>query len=434
MLPTTIAAWVLSVATLVAIGAILIALIQVLALRLEDRTRPPRLAQVIAGAGGFVFGLGLLLSETVPQARIPLVVVAVILVLGGLFAGRPGPVGLFLVGVSIAWLVLGTALLLDQAWFGIQADLERVVPSMTVAAIALFIGVVLFENRRRLRSRFEHDVAETRPLAAGEERRWNAASLAIADRQWWAFSPSDIASTVALVVGAVLTVVVAHGQPIIVAVAISAVGIIGSSTAAALAVTYARTNRSRRALEAFAWLGEWELARIAAMNGGRVMTTRPAFRRYVRMVPERPDDRWFRAEVLAVTGKLDEAREMAQRMPQDSPYERVERAACLAYIDWLAGGSGDPTALQAAVDALLPGDVDERLRAEVVAAIHEVRVRAGAAEPDPAAPLRAVRGRLGSRADGVMLVYARRVMRSFTPLVVLVVGGAAALDHLSVLP
>jgi hypothetical protein len=170
------------------------------------------------------------------------------------------------------------------------------------------------------------------------------------------------------------------------------------------------------------------------MNGGRVMTTRPAFRRYVRMVPERPDDRWFRAEVLAVTGKLDEAREMAQRMPQDSPYERVERAACLAYIDWLAGGSGDPTALQAAVDALLPADVDERLRAEVVVAIHEVRVRAGAAEPDPAAPLRAVRGRLGSRADGVMLVYARRVMRSFTPLATLLVGGAVALDHLSLLP
>src|SRR4029079_4625190 len=49
MLPTTIAAWVLSVATLVAIGAILIALIQILALRLEDRARPPPLAPVIAG-------------------------------------------------------------------------------------------------------------------------------------------------------------------------------------------------------------------------------------------------------------------------------------------------------------------------------------------------------------------------------------------------
>lgn len=181
-------------------------------------------------------------------------------------------------------------------------------------------------------------------------------------------------------------------------------------------------------------MGEWELARIATMNGGREMTTRAAFRRYLRMVPEQPGDRWFRVDVLAVDGRLDEAREIALRMPEDGAYERFERAAGLAYVNWLAGGSGDPETLQAAVEAIRPLDSVERLRAEVVAAVQEVRLRAGRSEADPGLPLRAARDRLGPRADGVPLLFARRALRSFTPLAALLVGGAVALDHLSLLP
>jgi hypothetical protein len=218
-----------------------------------------------------------------------------------------------------------------------------------------------------------------------------------------------------------------------VTVAIGVIGVVGAAGAAALAMAYVRTHRSRRAFEAFAWMGEWELARIATMNGGREMTTRAAFRRYLRMVPERPDDRWFRVDVLAVEGRLDEAREIALRMPEDGAYERVERAAGLAYVDWLSGGPGDQDSLRAAVGAIRPLDGDERLRAEVVAAIQEVRLRAGRSEADPALPLRTARDRLGPRADGIPIVFARRVLRTFTPLAALLVGGAVAFDHLSLL-
>jgi hypothetical protein len=121
-------------------------------------------------------------------------------------------------------------------------------------------------------------------------------------------------------------------------------------------------------------------------------------------------------------------------MPQDGAYERVERAAGLAYVDWLSGGPGDDGSLRAAVEAIRPLDADERLRAEVVAAIQEVRLRADRCEPDPALPLRAARERLGSRADHTPQLYARRVLRTFTPLATVLVGGAVALDHLSLLP
>ena len=227
MLPSTIAAWVLAVATLVAVGAMLVALIRIVGLRLEGRPRPPGPALVVAGAGGFILGLGILLSETVPQIRLGLVLLTVVLGLLGLTAGRADLTGLWLVGASIPWLVLGTAVLLDDAWFGVRANLGRVLPSMVVGSIALLVGVILLENRRRLRSRFEHDVADGRPLKLGEERRWNTASISTGDRRWLGLPPNELASSLAILVGAIVTVAAAHGQTPVVTVAFGLIGVVG---------------------------------------------------------------------------------------------------------------------------------------------------------------------------------------------------------------
>jgi len=433
VLPTTIAAWALALASLIAVGAIVVAAIAIVRVRLDSRPQSPGPARAIALGAGYLIGLAMALSEAAPPARLALVIAAGLVTLAGLTAGRSDLAGLFLIGASIGWLVVGAAVLFADLVRGIRMDPARVVPSMVVAAIALAVGVILWENRRRIRSMVDREAAERRPLTPGEARRWNTVSLSIGDPLWFEFPPNELAATAVLVLGAVVTVTAAHGRSTPAAIVVAAIGVASTAGAAGLAAAFVRSRRSRRAFEPWAWLGEWELARVAALNHCHAMTDRRAFRRYLRTVGERPDDRWFRVDVLAIDGRLPEARAIALRMPEDTAYQRVERAAGLAFVDWLGGGSGDPTDLRAAVADVRPLDGDDRVRAEVVAAIHEVRLRAGRSEPDPAFPLRAVRDRVGSRADRQLLVFARRMVRAFTPVAVLIVGGATALDHLALL-
>jgi hypothetical protein len=136
-------------------------------------------------------------------------------------------------------------------------------------------------------------------------------------------------------------------------------------------------------------------------------------KRYLRNTAERADDRWIRTEILAAIGDLAAARDMAARIPDDTPYGRVERAANESYIDWLSGGPGDTERIREATLAIQPLDGDDRLRAEVTLAAGQVRDRITAGDSDPTAPLRAVRDRLGPRADRVLLAAARRVARTY---------------------
>jgi hypothetical protein len=119
-------------------------------------------------------------------------------------------------------------------------------------------------------------------------------------------------------------------------------------------------------------------------------------------------------------------------MPTTTPIERVERASTLAYVDWLDGGRGDLASLRAAAGDVLPIDSPDRLRAEVITAAGETRVAIGEGLPDPLRPLRAVRDRLGARADGILwTALRRRAWPSILRLSVFAVAGATVLDRLS---
>jgi hypothetical protein len=244
-------------------------------------------------------------------------------------------------------------------------------------------------------------------------RRWDAIAQAI-------IGPSGLgpilpmaASAAAILIGTQLTVAVTHDKPILETIAIVAAGSFLTGIGAAAAWALAWPPRARRTYESFVWLGEWELDRLRALTAGTVRATREEMTRYVQTTTERPEDRWLRADVLAATGQVDLAREVAGRIPDDTPYGRVERAAGLAYTDWLTGGPGDPVELRDAVGAIEPADGDERLRAEVILACSEVRRRISAGERDVLEPLRAVRDRLGRRANGALFLAARRMIRGF---------------------
>lgn len=206
-----------------------------------------------------------------------------------------------------------------------------------------------------------------------------------------------------------LTVGLAHGRPLAEAAIIWAAGSVATGVVSTLAWTVAWMPRSRRAFEAFTWLGEREIDRFTAVAGGRYPATFDGMKRYAEREPERPDDRWIRSEIRAATGILEGAAFEAQRMPDETASQRLEREVALTYIDWLRGGSGDPGAARAALAAIDPTDVEARRVGEVMLAITEVRHRIARGDPDAAEPLRRVRSSLGRDADGILFAAARRI-------------------------
>jgi hypothetical protein len=159
---------------------------------------------------------------------------------------------------------------------------------------------------------------------------------------------------------------------------------------------------AREGFEAFSWLGEYEIAQVRAQTGAGVPTTQAAARNWLLANKNRRDLDWIRVEMLTFTKRFDEARAVAEGMPEGDPAERVDRAVARDFADWFGGGPGDLPGVEAAAQDLLPPDGDPRLRAEVAIAIAQVRRRmAEGADPIAAGqPLRDVRRRLGKRADG----------------------------------
>jgi hypothetical protein len=167
------------------------------------------------------------------------------------------------------------------------------------------------------------------------------------------------------------------------------------------------TTRSRRAFEAFSWLGEWELARAREAIGGSLPTSSDDAVRWLEAHPEqpllRPNELAVRIEILLFAGRIDEARQALVRLPDGSPWARFEVAALRDLVDWRAGGDGDLQGMREAAARIQPRDGDDRLRAEVTIAVAKVRrlMEAGRATPDEAIkPFTDVRDLLGRRADG----------------------------------
>ena len=166
------------------------------------------------------------------------------------------------------------------------------------------------------------------------------------------------------------------------------------------------SSRSRRAFEAFSWLGEWEIARAREVTGGaRLPGSREAAVHWLEQRPELPAELPIRIEILLLAERYDEARRLLDRLPSETASERFDVAALRDLVDWRSGGDGDLEAMEAAAGDVGPADGDDRLRADVTIAVARVRrlMADGRATPgDAVQPFLDVRHKLGRRADGQM--------------------------------
>lgn len=375
------------------------------------RRRAPSLVAVAVLMLGLILGYALLASETAPAVRVTAILGVAALVGVTSLVGRLTLAGLVLIAAVSPWTTYAGARLVDALAAGRRIDPAVLLPPVVGGFVVIVVGISVIRVHRRYLARHPEAVAPAPVEPAA--RAWGAAGKAALGPSVLGLNAATAASTAVLFVGTAATVTAGHGQSILVALTVVAIGSMATGLAAAAAWAIVWPPRSRRAFEAFAWAGEWGLERFRELTDGRVAPTIGNMKRYVRNTAERPDDRWIRVEVLAATGKIDAAREMAARIPDDTPIGRAERLDYVTYIDWLEGGEGDPAELRDAVAAIEPVDGDDHLRADVALALSQVRRRIAAGDADAVGPLRDVRDRLGARADRVLVAAARRLAPGF---------------------
>lgn len=158
----------------------------------------------------------------------------------------------------------------------------------------------------------------------------------------------------------------------------------------------------RHAFEAYSWLGRTEIDRFKARTGGPVPTNPDEIDTWLASTPSSGRMRLGRVEVLAFVGRFSEASAELDRVEPSTPEERFETESLRQYIEWLATGSDDHSALAAAVDRLPRGSVARRMGA-VNLALADARVRSMAGDPAWSDALQAVRPSLGRDASIVVL-------------------------------
>ncbi|HEX5578182.1 MAG TPA: hypothetical protein VFY43_00785 [Candidatus Limnocylindria bacterium] len=133
---------------------------------------------------------------------------------------------------------------------------------------------------------------------------------------------------------------------------------------------------ARAAWAGFAYIGHIEQERWRATTGTEPPYNDKLFRQWLATNTERPETRWAHAEMLAVVGRLEEARAMAERIEAETPAEAFDRDAMLTYIDWIDGQEIDFDERLRAAEAIGAPGSPERLFARGSAAISLARERA----------------------------------------------------------
>ena len=134
--------------------------------------------------------------------------------------------------------------------------------------------------------------------------------------------------------------------------------------------------RARKAWGGYSYVGHHEMARWRASTGTRPPASPAEFQAWLRDNVERPETRWAHAEMLAVVGRLDEARALAERVEATTPAEAYDRQSTLDYIEWIAGGEVDFDGRFRAADEIGAPGSEERLYARGQASIALARERA----------------------------------------------------------
>ena len=156
----------------------------------------------------------------------------------------------------------------------------------------------------------------------------------------------------------------------------------------------------REVMAIHSWIGAREVRRLLGRpsRAADVMGTPEAALKWLDTTPASEELRPIRFEALLMVGRVEEAREEANALPQRTPLESYRRAEALAMVDDQTGLPFDEARLRDAVAAIPPGI--DRTEAEVSLAV--TLARRALPDGDWRAPLLAVRG-LVPESDFVLL-------------------------------
>ncbi len=381
--------WLIAVMSLIVMSAAILTVVAGGLLRLLDRRPGLRWSRILTLLSGASVGGLFLETWSDPLQRTLFIAIAGAVTFWLLWRGRQVLAGIFLASTALPWTLLWGLYVIRL----LQPETDDA-PLVTVTFFVLGLLLVLAGIALAAMAWREAPSANDPP---GRPRRIGLVAEAITTPELVGGLPvSELAALVAGF-GAVLLVGLLPLPELIEPIAQVVAGtLIGSE-----ARLHVRPGRVRRAYEAFSWLGEWELERVRHLTGHGVPTSKATAERWLRNLPERPDTRWIRVEVLALLERLDEARAVADAMPTETPWERFERISSLDLVDWLAGGQGDPDGVRETAAAVRAEGPEVHLRAEVAVAVRAVARQVADHGPEPAlGPLEAMRDRLGSRAYG----------------------------------
>ena len=405
-----IEAWIaLAIATLVTPVVFLIVVGVAAQRRARTGTVAPATAAAVAFTGGLTLGTLVTMSGDL-SLLVPVLGAGVLIAYSLRRRGRRSQAGWLLAGLALpsAFLWSYAATLLAA---GRPFDVVVTWGSLAISVVALTAAAVMIRRGDPLPP--TPDIG----APAGQPGSRSYGSIAEAIREPARVGPfglPEVATLVAIVITALVVPFLVPGavpalvRSLFLAVAIAVVG--------TEVFVRAWPSVSRRAFEAFSWLGEWELARAREITGGTVPSSKAQAAAWLERRPERREEFGLRIEVLLFVGRIDEARHLLGLVAADTPQQRFEIAALRDLIEWQAGGEGDLTGMHEAATAILPVDGDDRLRAEVSIATAKVRRRMAEGRPtavEVVEPFLEVRERLGRRADGQI---GRALRRRIFPL------------------
>jgi len=417
MLDRTGVAIVVAVATLVLPVAFLAALGVAGVRRQRGRPVSSRLTTLVTVLGAGSLGVMVVMADGITLSW---PIVGAIVVLAGLLlrSGRLRLAAWFVAAAVAPWTIVSGLGVLSLYFGAERPDPFGAWLAFLVGAVPMLFALIIATARRLPDAVVEVAVARGSGRSIGDVGAAVRAPAVVGP-----FGLSEVALLAAIVATWLLVaLLMPTGWPHLIRLVIL---VIVAAVFGVEAYIRAMPRPAREAFEAISWAGEWELGQVRALTHEGIPTNEFAARRWLRLFPERPELRWLRVEMLTLLKRYDEARSVAERMSDATAQERFARAAALDFADWFSGGDGDLPGIEAAAGELLPSDGDERLRAEVVIAIANVR-RNLAEGQDPiraGAPLREVRKRLGDRANG----QARRALRIRILRPLLIFGALLAL-------
>jgi hypothetical protein len=404
---------IVAIAALVVPAAFLGLILAAASRRRTGHALGPRWTGTVALVGGASLGTMFLVIADNLLIASPLILTAVLVAAGQWRSGHRALAALVVAGATLPWTVLWAAylglLVTGVAAFDRGATLVGLAAGAIPTAAALAVAVHFPQV----------PAGAGGPTGRGVPRSFNTIGEAMREpSRIGPFGMSELAALVVLVgAGLLLLAGAMAGLPAIVGYGLA---VFAGSALATEAWMRAMAMRTRRSMEAFMWLGEWDVAQAKVLTGGGVPTSRAGAEQWLARHPATAGEpvivQALRVELSLLAGRVREARPLVESLPDGTPDERFTRLALADLVAWWTAEGDRLEDMATALTEIVPPDGEERLRAEVTLAIARARHLAVVDPPvdDPLVPLLAVRERLGARADGIVRrIFWPRLYRVF---------------------